>query len=254
MNDMKIFKKEINRQTIKENIFYRILAFIIKFFIIIILIAYVVIGVSATISLFQRDIVQRGDISEIYNIVEEADSSGDYKSLLLWLKYRPLEDTDILIKASNSKSSNMPTKAFFTIAARKIKQGDNKEALFWLQLSKYRLRYDVLRCGAQESTKTIDGLLSAILPSSLRKLLEDAQPEQMRETVKRVLVFDKKYPAKNDPEYICKAVNSFEKGSVIKIDKEGWDNLRYQLRSAAKAYLKETSFKTKIEDKNNIDN
>ncbi|MBU6474345.1 MAG: hypothetical protein KGQ70_00130, partial [Alphaproteobacteria bacterium] len=102
------------------------------------------------------------------------------------------------------KSGALDAPVFLVIFRRELVLGRPKEALFWLQLGRFRLRYDLLRCGGTPGdARNFDALLSAAPSPQIDAFLR-AHPAEMKGSLRRVLAFDAQYPAANDPARFCK--------------------------------------------------
>jgi hypothetical protein len=102
------------------------------------------------------------------------------------------------------KSAIVGPPVFFEIFRREMKLDRPEEALFWLQLGRYRLWFDLVRCEqGEEGAKSFDRILDIFSVQEMTGLMQQ-HPELLKKTLQRVLDFDAKYPADDDPVQICK--------------------------------------------------
>ena len=189
------------------------------------LLVYVLIGMNAATAVYKRFIYGGQDISALDTNLDTAAQSGDYSMVLDWIKSRPLAETDKLIEMISPKSAGMGADVFFEIFRRERLLGHPEEALFWIQLGRFRLIYDIIRCGGEpEDAKVFDPAFKRMHSGETDDFLR-AHPEALKKTAQRVLDFDTKYPAHNDPAAACKAVTR-----QLPADEINWEGYHQMLR------------------------
>ncbi|MCE9508245.1 MAG: hypothetical protein K8R48_08060 [Alphaproteobacteria bacterium] len=212
--------------------------FVLKFFISVIMICYVLIGISASFTLYKMEMNARQSISDLSSVIQAAIDEGRPGDVFTWVHLRPLAETAALIDIITPESGKLNPDIFFEISSRQIRQGLMEDALFWSQLGRYRLRYDALRCGAPDSVETLSKIMQVLSSPKLQNLLQQ-HPELVKKSLKQVLDFDAKYPANNSPASICATVNKITKSNAPQIPREQWGRIRLTLRAVAEQNLKE---------------
>jgi hypothetical protein len=202
------------------------------------LLFYVMIGINATISLVEKTLNRRQDISALPALIDEKIKADDLHAVTKWVAFRPMAETDKLIATLTPRSGELEPAVFVELAARQLQLGHKEDALFWSQLARYRLRYDALRCGVKDADKILDKMMDYFTPKEINALLRQ-HPDLMFKSVQQILDFDKKYPASNSPTYICGTINKFKRVSVPPIPQEKWENTRLWLRQGTEVYLQQ---------------
>jgi len=208
--------------------------YLLKALIVAAFLVYVLAGVSATMDLYQRTLLRTQDTNVLYAVIDDSVQKNDPKLVSSWLHARPLEETDQLVKMIIPKSPVLSYNAFFEIFQREQKLGRTEEALFWLQLGRFRLRYDTYRCGAEEAgLKAFEPILNLAQSPETDALMRE-HPALLKKTVQRVLDFDAKYPAHNDPGPICKTLNQ-----ELPVEEHNWEPFRQLLRKHTEKFLQD---------------
>lgn len=222
---------------------YRLCRFLVKLIVAVVFIIYVYVGMAATTELYKRNQYRAQDISVLYGELDEvAQGSGDTRQIAEWLRARPLAETDKLIDVVTPKSSSLGPDVFFEFSRRELKLGKPEESLFWTQLGRFRLLFDLIRCGADPDRIKIYSTIFERMHSDQTDALLRAHPELMKKTAQRVLDFDAKYPAHDNPDLICKPVNGkFQ----LPTDEINWEGYRQLLRKHTSAQFKSLPDKAK---------
>ena len=221
--------------------------FVGKTLIVITMLIYIGFGENAAVQLYQRTLDRVDDITAINKYIDIIESSSykmndngegvkNLSALTMWLKSRPLAETDKLVEMISPKSAKLGPGIFFEISRRQMKLGRIKEALFWMELGRYRLRYDIIRCNAgEEGTQDLEKMMELMHTQTPVDTLLEQHPEMLKTAVQRVLDFDGKYPADDDPNPICKAISP--KPPVNEAD---WSFFRSSLRRQTEKFTKNT--------------
>jgi hypothetical protein len=204
-----------------------------KIFIVVLFLCYLFIGMASTIDLYTRNLYRAQDIDALYTVIDDAVQREDLKNVTVWLRTRPLAETDRLVEMITPKSAPLEPGTFFEIAQRQLKLGRPEEALFWLQLSRYRLRYDTVRCGAEpERIKAFDKIFNLMQFPATNALLQ-AHPEKLKESMQRVLDFDAKYPVHDNPAAVCKSLSV-----ELPVDEFNWEGYHKLIRRQTEDFIK----------------
>jgi hypothetical protein len=205
----------------------------LKILVICVFLLYIIFGTTATFALYKKKMYSEQDIKSLYTVISTATESGNPMAVAIWLNARPLEETDKLVQMITPKSAVLDFSTFFEIFRRELRLGRPEEALFWLQLGRFRVRYDILRCGADpDKVKNIDQILNVMPSQTIDTLLEE-HPEDLKKSLQQVLDFDAKYPAHDNPVRICKAI-----GILLPAAEDQWEGYRRVLRRSAEKFLK----------------
>jgi len=207
-----------------------------KFFIFALFITYLSLGAQASWLLLKSAIINLQDVTAFHSIIEKNIRKNRVDSIRGWVRHRPLSETETLIKIATPKSGDMEFSLFLEFSKRLLQQGKTKEALFWAQLARYRVRYDMLRCGSLNAPKFFDDILSTFVPYQLTALIK-LNPELVKESVRQVLDFDAKYPAKNDPSSSCHLFITIKERGAFVAPKDQWERLHRNLRMVTETFL-----------------
>ncbi len=193
---------------------------------------YIFVGTSSAMDLYARNKLRAQDINALYAVIEDATHSGDFRTVTAWVKARPLAETDTLVKMIIPKSPALEYSTFYEIAQREVQLERPEEALFWLQLSRFRLRYDTIRCGASAaSIKAFDRVMDLMQLDAVSDLIA-TYPSMQKAAVQKVLDFDEKYPAHNNPLMLCKTISV-----ELPVEEQYWENFRKLLRPKTTDFL-----------------
>lgn len=226
---MKIWKIDISWARIRKSLIIRIIGTMF-------MLAYIYMGLTALNVWAHVEWNKHLDISHLSVVIDEAVAQNDLEDIATWLRYRPLSDTDDIIAIVTPKSGLVGADVFLDVMRREINRGHIEEAVFWLHLAQFRLRYDILRCGGGNSAKDISELLSYMTPEKVEALIRE-KPELGNTSIKRVLDFDTQYPAANAPDHICHVLNKLTRINYVPTPREDWENIRKNLRAAAEDHL-----------------
>ena len=210
---------------------------IIKISLYLLLLIYVIIGVASLGIVIEREYIRSKDITETNRIVDDAITTNRYQKLDKWIRYRKVEDIEKMIDVFEEKSSYLSPTVFFRISASFFNLQNVEEGLFWFNLAKYRLRYDVLRCGASNSILSLGSIINIAYDTDMGELY-DSKKEIIRDSLKRVIEFDKKHPPQNDMEPVCFMVSQIEGKQELDIaPEEKWEDIRKKLIKSAKEFV-----------------
>ena len=214
---------------------FRLLKIVFNIFAALVLFVYVFIGMGATNELYKRNLYRSQGLSYLYTAIDDAAESGDSRPVADWLKARPLAETDKLAGIITPKSPGLGPAVFFEIARRQLALGRTEEALFWMELGRFRLLFDIIRCGAEpEAIAVFDPTFKRLHTPETDALLR-AHPALLKKTAQRVLDFDAKYPAHDNPASICKAINA---PTQLPTEEINWEGYRQLLRRHNEEFVK----------------
>lgn len=212
--------------------------FVLNFLLYSLLLCYAFVGISAAWTLYKKEINSRQSLSDLTGVIQTALEEGRPSDVTAWVHLRPQDETAALIDAISPQSGQLDPYVFFELSARQMRLGHEEDAFFWHQLGRYRMRYDVLRCGAPDGVEVLDRFL-ALFPSDKFQDTLQKRPELLKKSIRQVLDFDAKYPAENDPASFCAAIDKLAKSNVLPATRQQWDGIRGMLRSVSEKSLKE---------------
>jgi len=218
-----------------RNWVFRLLRVVLKFIVAVVFIIYVYVGMAATITLYKKNEYRAQDISVLYGALDEvAQGNGDPKRVTAWIKARPLSETDKLIEIVSPKSAALGPEVFVEFSGRELQMQKPEEAFFWMQLGRFRLLFDLIRCGANpDRIKIYDPIFSHMHSNQTDDLLR-AHPELLKKTAQRVLDFDTKYPAHDNPALVCKPISADFR---LPTEELNWESYRQVLRKHTEDFL-----------------
>lgn len=209
-----------------------------KIFVAIFLLAYLVQGARSTAHLLKVNSVRQQSLDEVPALCEKAVRVDRLHDVTEWVQMRPQAETGRLIEILTPQSGQMEPLLFLELMRRKVRQKETEEALFWLELALFRLRFDALRCGQPDSIEIINTLMegySRFMPEI--KELMGRRPELVKVMVRRVMDFDAQYPARNSPAFICESLGRITNNDAPPVPAEHWNGMRQALRAVTQMYL-----------------
>lgn len=212
------------------------LRFIFRIFAVLFFICYVLLSLQSAWAWGQMKWVRAQDFSRLDAVIAEAEKKDDFSALVTWVGFRPLAETDALVKGLERVTSLLPGTVFNEYARRFELLKRDDEVLFWHQYARFRIRYDALRCGAPDSPDVINAL-QILFPNETAARLLDEDPSRVAGSIRQVLDFDAKYPARDNPAALCKALNKMQKGDYPMTPQERWADMRYTLRMVTETAL-----------------
>ncbi len=234
---MDIWKTKLSFKQLLRYVFAFSFKWAVKFLVVLLLVLYVIVGTGAVSNIVRREINNVHDVSYLKVVIDDALFNDDLENVILWIDYRPLSETAQIIEIIEPYASDINPMLFFEIAFRLVWQGQNDDALFWYMLGKYRFRYDMLRCGAKDSIENLNQFL-ADFQSEESELLLEIGDVKIKQAIKKVLAFDKKYPPRNAIDYACTLAEAFEKDNKITpLSESDWPHVHDALVRSAQEFV-----------------
>lgn len=212
--------------------------FIFRFLMVVLFLFYIVIGAGALSGVVVREINRTKNIDSFAAFVDENIKLNKSVEIEDWIKSRTLEDLDKIAEVVGERASDLPPNIFFRVSSMMFNKDRVEDALFWFNLGKYRLRYDMLRCGGSKAIDNIEGFISILFDLKIDRLYE-GQEGLLEKSLKRVIEFDKDHPPMNDIADICVLVEGLEKEKLTPKPEEDWPMIREGLIKSAADFLKE---------------
>lgn len=234
---MSIWKTELS---FKQLWYYLLIVpakWLLRIITVVALVAYVIIGIGGMSNIVKREINKTQDVSHLKEVIDDAIFNNELEDISKWVMYRPISETSQIIEIVKPYNSDVSAMLFFKISAMLLEQGKKDEALFWHLLAKYRLRYDMLRCGAQEAIDKFEEFVAKFQSEQVVEML-DVSASKTKETIAKVLEFDAKYPPENTIDYACSITTALEEGKSEPIAEDNWKRVREMLRQSAEEFVK----------------
>lgn len=206
--------------------------FVVRVCFTIIVYLYLASAAIQTTRWMQAKWVRIDDISKIDFILEKAIKKNDFADALRWVKLRPIEDTEIIVKTIEKNASDLPSLFFFEQAARVRNMSDNEGFAFWSIYARYRLQYDLIRCAAPDLLDNLTYMSQSDAASdNLRTIFKSK--EKAAAIMKRVVSFDAEKPANNSPEMLCRIADSISHEKMELPPPYVWRSIRHRLITLA---------------------
>jgi len=182
--------------------------------------------------------VRSQPLAQLETIRDRALAADDPMLLTNWVQRRPMFESDEIMQRLEPDSGKIGSLLFLRYARYLHQAGQNEEAAFWQLYARYRLRYDALRCGAPDGPETMTMILGFLAQNDVQESIE-ADDQKLATEIERVLKFDAKYPAENNPSDICPIVQKLSGGNYAMVPRENWAVIRHTLRMVTELSIKE---------------
>lgn len=201
----------------------------------IVFVTYIAMTGDMTWNWFMTKITRLQSIDSVAKVARD-DLSGpdpDPEALRNWLARRPMSEGEELMKRLEPFVGQMSGMTFILYASWEVNAGKIDEAVFWRQYARYRIRYDVLRCGSYNAIGLMTDIINRLPQASIKERMMET-PENLPAELRRVLDYDEKHPPLNNPAQFCKALTKFEafksKTNIIMTSPEDWTGIHTTLR------------------------
>lgn len=161
------------------------------------------------------------------------------EELVFWIASRPEDDSRYLLETLPAMASDLPSNIFFDLAKRAQKLGRHEDYLFWTFYARFRLRYDLLRCGDPDAVKMINTLADALGTKDIATMAIENNPGKMADMIEKILDFDAHHPARNDPSPVCTHILKIKKNKFAIAPPSEWAAVRHVLRNVTERGVKE---------------
>lgn len=238
-----VFEKDFwQLDNLRQTWEYKTFAFLIRGVVAVIVVFYLLFALPSIYPWAEREWARLQPREHFEVLLNNAQKTGDYKYALKWLNYRRTEDSDYFISVIEDKSSDLPA-LFFGYNARHFAQRqDDDNMLFWMMFSRYRLRYDILRCGNPEMIEKVNmvfALLSKLQNMDNDKFEQLQQDKsKLKKSIEQVLAFDAKRPARNHPRTTCETFAHLNDLKTMPVPQEEWADVRHTLRIVTESSLR----------------
>ena len=160
---------------------------------------------------YMTKVTRLADVSRVDSIAR-ADlqrPNPDPDDLRIWLSRRPISDGEQLMKRLEPYIGQMSGQTFLLYAGWEANAGKIDDAVFWRQYARFRIRYDVLRCGSYDAVETVAKIMNDLPQEDVKKRMMET-PQNLPKEIKQVLDFDRAHPPVNDPAQFCAALAKLE--------------------------------------------
>lgn len=144
----------------------------------------------------------------VTHVVKAADTylnkEGDPPKLLKWMSARPAHEHDDIIRLLDVYTPKMDANAFFLFSKWARAERKMDDARFWWMMGNFRMRFDLIRCGG-DAVKFMGDLMEESSAEQEAYLFR-GDADLKKKTLQRVLDYDAKHPARNNPTYLCQAL------------------------------------------------
>jgi hypothetical protein len=205
----------------------RSILFILRAIGVILFLAYLAVTGPSALSWGELKWVRFQPLEQITQVAERS-IKRDPQDLVKWVSMRPSYERKQIMEKLEPYSGQISSGMFLIYSHWMMDSGQEKEAIFWRQYGRYRLRYDALRCGSPQSTKTWRDFCP--LPDRGVQEAIAKDPSIVKISLQRVLDFDAKYPADNNPIDICPTIQKLDGGKFAMVKREDWRTIRHTLR------------------------
>ena len=210
---------------------------VLRFFYYLLFIPYVVIGSGVLLiwGTMQYDFYTMTTPQLLTKMAAYA-KKGDTQNSYFMAAFMPVDQTQNVIKALAPYTGTLSNNFFMMFSRRSFKQGKIADGVFWAEYVRYRIRFDALRCTALGLEDSSDAIAKFYTSSATNRALAH-DPSLLRKSIRRVLAWDKKHPAMNDPTDFCAALARMNHVETKVLDKKGWEEERRLLHKATQEFL-----------------
>lgn len=225
----------------------RSILFILRAIGVILFLAYLAVTGPSALSWGELKWVRFQPLEQITQVAERS-IKRDPQDLVKWVSMRPSYERKQIMEKLEPYSGQISSGMFLIYSHWMMDSGQEKEAIFWRQYGRYRLRYDALRCGSPQSTENMAGLLALFPDRGVQEAIAK-DPSIVKISLQRVLDFDAKYPADNNPIDICPTIQKLDGGKFAMVKREDWRTIRHTLRLMTEYALEKMDEKNPVPKK-----
>ena len=216
----------------------RILFLIGRFMAALLCVLYLLMTLNSIPTWAQTLWVRQQPVSAVESILQESLAKNDPQILFNWVMRRPQSNMADIFPIVEKQAGQINSLIFMRQARYLAKNGQVDEATFWYLYTRYRLRYDALRCGTPTGTEKMDMILEILSPSEMN-ISVPPEPQKLAPILQRVLDVDAKNPARNNPADICTVVQKISGGNFVMVPEESWAAIRHTLRMVTEQSIAE---------------
>ncbi len=177
-------------------------------------------------------------LSHLDTLIAKELNSPDQSQFMAWVHLRPAYEREEIQKKLEPHSAKLDPFFFLLFSQWEADKLDIEKTVFWHFYARYRVRFDALRCGAPDSVKNVDGIMS-LMPEGHITATVQRWPHLIPASIQEVLDFDARQPAANNPARICRIVYELEGHNFAIASPERWQQIRHTLRARTELSLAE---------------
>ncbi|MDE1152872.1 MAG: hypothetical protein PW788_10080 [Micavibrio sp.] len=216
--------------TFRDSWAYRSARWCVRAFAVMLFLSYLSVTASSGSRWLEMQWVRSHSLSELPAIADNyLNHKYSNQKLYNWVSLRPESETPEIIKILEPYTAKLSTLNFLMYSYRLNRLHHTDEALFWWQFTRFRGRFDALRCGSVKSVENLSAVIDyfphPIFPQS--KLADSAE---VVKSLHAVLDYDAQYPAHNNPDDVCDSLRALEPGNFATVRPEKWQDIRHSLR------------------------
>jgi hypothetical protein len=205
--------------------------FLLRVFACLLVVIYLFFTARAAWTWTQAVWVRHQPLSAVTEVAQESIADNDLARLSGWVSYRPASDVSAMVALLEPYTAKMPSAVFMSYASKFMILGDSGQGVFWHQYARYRLQFDAMRCGAEDSMDIMKGIRQLWYSPKVDAALR-ADPALVEKSVRQVLDYDARFPAHNAPDDTCAVIqNISDRTKESEIAPEPyWASVRHALR------------------------
>lgn len=221
---------------------YKSIAFILRAVVFLIVLFYALFATTAIWEWTKTAWVRHQPITRAETLMAEARATGDFDALTKWLQRRQQSELQSHAQLIEDNVEEVPFTLFsWPIQATAAAQ-DLDGTLFWQMFSRYRLRFDLIRCGNPVLLDKISTLmrgLAAFQPGADALAAIERDPQKLADLLQKVMDYDAVHPARNDPDHTCSQFGPLTDIKGTPMPRETWAQARHLLRMVTEQSIAE---------------
>lgn len=212
---------------------YKSLSFILRAMVAIVIVIYLLFALPSIWRWAGVEWVRHQPPERFAELVAAGEKSGDFKPALHWLAQRKRSEYALHTPLILEKISILPPGFVAWPAMQAREAGDVEQTRFWMMMARYRLRYDLLRCGNPDLVAQVNDILRTMEVMQGHNELDtiSGDPVATADLLQEVLDFDAQNPMRNDPRTTCDAMAQLNQNTPLQpAAPESWAPIRHTLR------------------------
>jgi hypothetical protein len=216
---------------------YKTLRFILRAVLAVAVVFYLLLTLPFVWPWAKTQYVRHQPPARFAELVGAGIASGDFTPAMDWLSRRPRAERPLHIPVIRDNVTVLPPALLAWLGEDARARGDIDGLRFWQMMVRYRMRYDLVRCGNPTLVAKVNELLAEVAKFNIygdqRVLAEvERDPAQLADLLQKVLDFDAQNPMRNDPRTTCESMKGLSKITYTPMPPEGWAQSRHILRLA----------------------
>lgn len=212
---------------------YKSVALILRAMLAIVVVMYLLLTAPAAWSWLQAVSVRALPAENFARVLETAIATDDFAPVQRWITYRPRSERADHAAVLEARIEDIPAPLVAVIVEASRARGAAEATRFWLMMARYRLRFDVLRCGQPDLIDALKQaqMMATALPHLRNELAAiDSDRAGTIRLLQQVLDYDAKYPARNSPAFTCTLMQGLSASDTNLTPPDTWATTRHTLR------------------------